>query len=132
MAYDYDADDSCIALWRFEAGDLFADSKGGNTLIPFNVALTPSSDIVNFKEGEGSALFAKKFTNNTDRCYIADADLDDGYPFKGTNTNKKISLTTWFMLNSDSKELQFLYGSGIGGSPLLYDQFTVSMTKTTV
>jgi len=77
------------ALWRFEPGNLYADSIGGNTL---QEGTAPDSDAVDFKEGAGCAQFVRE---NGDFLYIPDIDLDPEFPCKSGETNDDFSIAFW-------------------------------------
>ena len=82
-------DSSCKAFWRFESGDITADSKGTNTLTN-NGGLTSFADLM--KEGSGSLYLPG---NSAYYMSILDDDLDDGFPLKSGDTNKVVSLAFW-------------------------------------
>ena len=90
MANDFSGDSDCKALWRLESGALGTDSKGGNDLTPVN---TPTEDTVDYKEGSCCGVFVEA---SNQRLYIADADLDAGFPLKNGDTTKLISFSCWF------------------------------------
>ncbi len=130
IANNFSQDPNCKALWKFEPSDLFADSVGSNTLIPFNEALTPSSDTSLFKEGIGSAKFEKKFSTNHDRTGIVDVNLDSGFPFKNGDSVKKISITMWIRLASDSDDDNFFFTKTSSNTDTI-DDFRASANKST-
>lgn len=99
MANDFSGDPNCVALWRFEDSALTADSKGTNTLT--NNAVVVSNQ-VDYKEGAASADFEVGSTQYFD---IADSDLDAGFPLKNGDANKKISICSWFQMESLSTTL---------------------------
>jgi hypothetical protein len=83
------SDPNCVALWRFEAGALTVDGKGGNTLSPYN---SPSADAADYREGAASLVLVAA---NSEGLYIPDASLDAGFPWKsgGSATG---SVCFWF------------------------------------
>jgi len=83
-----------VALWRFEDGALTVDSVGGNTLIAVN---TPVSDTENFLEGGASVDLER---DSSQYLYIADANLDVGFPLKNGDTVKLISVFCRFKIES--------------------------------
>ncbi len=93
-AYDLTNDPNCVALWRFENGALTVDSIGGNTLTNNNGV---TANLVDFKEGSASADFLSASSKS---FQINDSDLDDGFSFKGNDTNKEISVCSWFKAQS--------------------------------
>ncbi|MDI6451757.1 RHS repeat-associated core domain-containing protein [Anaerobaca lacustris] len=104
---DFSSDPNCAALWRFENGALTADSIGSNTLTQSG---SPAADTSNYREGSASANLA------SGRFYITDASLSADYPFKSTDTNKKISVCLWFNMTSGSTQAvgAGLYGKNTG------------------
>jgi hypothetical protein len=90
MANDFSGDSTCKALWRFEPGELLADSKGGNTLVPISDPITSAAE---WYEGFGAAYF-----DNDDLWSgqeVTDANLDAGFPLKSGDTVKQISVALW-------------------------------------
>jgi hypothetical protein len=98
-----------LALWRFEPGALTADSIGANTLTPS--ASPPTSDVVNFKEGAGSALFTRA---SSQFYHIADAALGAGFPFKNGDAVKKGTFAFRFrpIAGGDYQRLFFKWTTG--------------------
>jgi hypothetical protein len=122
MANNFANDPNCAAVWRFEPGALFVDSKGNNTLASPSEVLSPSSDTINFKEGSGSAAFEEEDEgNNNDRTFITDDDLDLGFPFKSGDTIRKISAVAWVRLASNTNEINYFFRKG---------NFAINITET--
>ncbi|OHB64441.1 MAG: hypothetical protein A2Y76_05585 [Planctomycetes bacterium RBG_13_60_9] len=90
---NFAVDPNCVALWRFEAGELIADSIGTNMLTNMGASAATTS----YQEGSGCAEFR---STEGDRMIVLDADLDPGFPLKSSDANKRVSITCWF--NSDS------------------------------
>ncbi|MCK5015643.1 MAG: hypothetical protein KAS32_01110 [Candidatus Peribacteraceae bacterium] len=107
MANDFSSDSNCKALWKFESGALTTDSKGGNTLTDYNTCGTDGAD---YKEGSQSVDLTP-----SEALYITDANLDSGFPLKNSDTNKIISIATWFKLDAQSvyDGIVSKYASGI-------------------
>ena len=82
-----------IALWRFEPGDLAADSEGTNDFVVLYGA--PASDAVDYKEGSGSLLLAQG-----DRYQVVDANLSDDFPCKGGTSNDSVNMSFWVKISS--------------------------------
>lgn len=93
MPNDFSGDSNCVALWRFEDGALTVDSKGGNTLGNMGGKANTS----NYREGGCSVHID---TEESDRLYVADGDLDLGFPFKGGDEVKNFSFCFWAYLDS--------------------------------
>jgi hypothetical protein len=91
---DFSGDPNCKALWSFENGALTTDSIGSNTLTQYH---TPVADTVNYKEGAASCDFE---AGDNDGFYIADADLDSGFPLKSDDATKSISVCMWVKFES--------------------------------
>jgi hypothetical protein len=91
LGNDFTADPDCVALWRFESDQLFADSIGSNTLSPATLAPTgePSANITDYREGEASG--------DTQYGYfrIDDASLDPGFPLKSGVATPQFSVAFW-------------------------------------
>jgi hypothetical protein len=94
MANDFSTDADCKALWKFESGALTADSKGTNTL---STGGTPAEDTGDFQEGAGCVDLE---AGESDYLSIADANLNVGFPLKNGDATKKISVASWFKLES--------------------------------
>lgn len=94
MANDFSGDSNCVALYRFENGALTTDSKGTNTLQDVN---TVTANTAAYKEGSASADFDDA---NGEGFYVTDANLSAGFPLKSGDTNKKISLAFWILVDS--------------------------------
>jgi hypothetical protein len=94
---NFASDPHCVALWRFEPGELTLDSIGTNNLVNQNV----TTDTVNYKEGAGSGHFLRA-TGWDDRNWlsIADADLTPQFPGKGGTANKRFSICFWVKLDT--------------------------------
>ena len=90
---DFSGDANCIADWRFESGELTADSKGNNTLENGGA----SSDTTEYKEGACSAHLARAEDDYMD---IADENLDSGFPCKSGEENKSFSVAFWVKFDS--------------------------------
>ncbi len=89
MANDFSGS-GAQALYRFEPSLLTVDSINTNTLTLKNV---PTSDTSNQMEGAGCA----KILNASDQgFYIPDASLSAGFPFKNSDTNKKMTFCGWY------------------------------------
>ena len=93
---NFSGDANCKALYRFESGALGTDSKGNNTL---SLANTPVANTTDYREGTSSVDLE---SSDQDFLYIHDSNLDSGFPLKYGDTNKKISITGWFKLESDT------------------------------
>ena len=112
---DFSGDDNCIALWQFEPSDLFADSKGTNTLLP-QPGQDPTSDTVKHKEGSGSISFAKTGGGtNHQRAYMASGTFDAGFPLDLGDADSKISVATWLRLSSVDDDNNFFYKKTMTG-----------------
>ncbi len=148
MANDFTGDSDCVALWRFESGALTTDTIGTNTLTN-NAAVAENA--VDYKEGAGSADFESGSTQYFD---ITDANLDAGFPLKNGDSNKKISMSGWFRLESfpvlqvpfskwdntlnsrsfviqvtQANEFRFLIGtSGGASSEIVYDSAAIQLS----
>ncbi len=92
---DFTADPDCVALWRFESGQLLVDSIGSNTL---GTSGTPSADTADYKEGEASG--------DTQNGYfrIDDADLDSGFPLKSGVATPQFSVAFWMKARTGSSQ----------------------------
>lgn len=102
---DFSADPACVALWRFEPGELITDTIGTNTL---SLQYTPTSVTSDYQEGAGCVdLTAGQFV-------VADTDLDAGFPLKNGDTNKNFSVAFWMKApyGQDSATGGVIYGKG--------------------
>jgi len=104
---DFSTDPNCVALWNLESGVLTVDSKGSNTL-----SSSIDEDTVNYKQGLCSGLWVRA---NGDRMWMADADLDSGFPGKDGESNKNFSIPVWVRFNSKDVN-QWLTQKGASGS----------------
>lgn len=88
---DFDSDSNCVAVWKFETGNLLVDSKGTNDLSLQGNVSTYESDQ---REGVSCA-------NHVDPGWlqIDDSSLSDGFPLKSGDTAKIFSLCGWFRLD---------------------------------
>ncbi|MHB8123841.1 MAG: PKD domain-containing protein, partial [Desulfuromonadaceae bacterium] len=93
---NFASDYNCKALWLFESGDLTYDTIGSNYLTASSPT-PPTADTVNFREGAASAKFVAA---NSEFFYIADADLDWGFPFSRNGTTKVGSFCFWYLPGS--------------------------------
>ena len=118
MANDFSGDSSVKALWRFEPGALAVDSVGGNTLVPSSSP--PTSDIINYKEGSGSAFFNYALSQSYN---VVDGSLDAGFPFKGGTTNQVGTFCFWIRLASDPGYQRFFYKGASGQSEIMVDTY---------
>jgi hypothetical protein len=84
----FTADPNCVALWRFDAEELFADSIGLNTLTNEGAQVEP----VDSQEGSAAAAFE---ANEQDWMSINDNDLSYGFPTKNGDTNVEMSICFW-------------------------------------
>jgi hypothetical protein len=109
MANNFSGDDNCKALWRFENGALVVDSKGGNTL---TTSTTPSADTVDFKEGASCVDYER---DDGDGHYIADSNLDAGYPMKNGDATKSISVCWWMKAESTTIAYHVIYSKADNG-----------------
>jgi uncharacterized membrane protein len=90
---NFASDPNCVALWRFESGQLTTDSIGTNTLANHGV----TANMVNMKEGASSAEF---MAADGDYFSIANASLSPRFPLKTDDKNRNISVSTWFRMAS--------------------------------
>jgi hypothetical protein len=115
MANDFSGDSHCKAVWNVDDGALTTDSKGTNTLTNNNVTANTSS----YKQGDASA----EIDSLTDRLYIADADLDAGFPFKNSGGATTLGTAGWFYIDAlPAAASRYLWGkwAASGQSWLLY------------
>jgi hypothetical protein len=109
MANNFTNDSHCVSLWKFEAADPYADSKGTNAWASGTNVLLDSdaregSRSISFDVGSGNAYLE-----------IPDANLSSNYPFKYGGTEKAITVAMWVKLSgspSGSGEYFTLYGKG--------------------
>jgi hypothetical protein len=85
---DFTTDPNCVALWRFEQGELPADSIGTNTLANDGVQ-TSDAD---FQEGAAAAVFDG---GEGQWLSIDDPDLSTGFPTKNGDTDVEMSICFW-------------------------------------
>ena len=100
MANDFSGDANCVALWRYESGALDVDSIGGNDLTASGIF--PTANTTDYKEGAGSADFEKGSFQYLRRN---DVNLDAGFPLKSGDANKKISVCSWFQMESTGTQM---------------------------
>jgi hypothetical protein len=89
---NFGLDSDCVALWKLEEDALITDSIGSNY---FSNVGTPTSELVDYKEGDGCASF-----DGSSALKIVDGDLDTDFPLKNGDTNKKISVSCWVKFNT--------------------------------
>ena len=90
---NFASDPNCVALWRFESGQLTADSVGTNTLTNHGV----TANTTDKKEATSSANLQAA---QNDYFSIANASLSSMFPFSGAAAPKTISVAFWMKLNS--------------------------------
>ncbi|UCD51452.1 MAG: pre-peptidase C-terminal domain-containing protein [Phycisphaerales bacterium] len=93
----FTGDENCVALWRFEDGELQADSVGTNDLSN-NGAKADQDDP---REGDTSAHFR---SSESDWMSIDDGDLSADFPTKSGDSNVDMSICFWVKPNSVSWE----------------------------
>jgi hypothetical protein len=91
---NFSADADCVALYRFESGELTTDSKATNTLTDVNTVV---ADTARYREGAASADFE---LDNSEYFYRTDANLSSNFPLKSGTTNKTVSLSLWVRLEN--------------------------------
>jgi len=110
---NFASDPNCVALWRFEPGELTTDSIGTNTL---SLEGTPDTHETDFREGAASANTASGY------LFIDDADLDAKFPLKSGVKNKSFTVVFWIKIPSAVSVSQtngdIIYGKG--GAPGKY------------
>ncbi len=106
---NFASDPNCAALWRFESGNLTADSVGTNTLQNHGV----TANTTDKKEGGASADFR---ASDNDYLWIADASLSAKFPFSSPTAPKAISVGFWMKLDS------------LPGTGLTFDPFSKTDT----
>jgi hypothetical protein len=111
---NFAVDPDCVALWRFEPGQLTVDSIGTNNLIDVNSVDVNSVD---YREGASAARFDWQYG---EYLRIPDASLSADFPFKNAAGNTKISVCFWLKFDQlttwpyiFSKNLNKKYGVGI-------------------
>jgi hypothetical protein len=113
---DFSRDINCMALYRFESGNLTVDSKGGNTL---TASGSPTSDTSDYKEGDGSVDLEP--TGGNDYFSCSDANLDNGFPYKNGDTKKNLSVAGWVKPEQFGTGLAICSkSSAVGGSFDIY------------
>lgn len=105
------SDPNCVAVWRFEDGELTTDSVGSNTLAAQH---NPVADTSDFKEGEASLDTTVGYLS------IADSDLSEDFPLRSTDTNKNITVTFWMNASQGNSILPGSIIFGKGGEPGKY------------
>ena len=90
---NFASDPNCVALWRFESGQLTTDSVGTNTLTNHGV----TANTADKKEAASSADLK---ATQSDYFSIANASLSSKFPFSSSSAPKTISLAFWMKLNS--------------------------------
>ncbi len=94
---NFAADPNCVALWRFESGELEVDSIGLNRLINNGVQV----DTSDYQEGEGAGQFRSA---QSDWMSIDDDDLTADFPTRSGDTNVEMSICFWMKVRSFSYE----------------------------
>ena len=86
-------DPHCVALWRFESGQLTTDSIGTNTLTNHGVTV----DMGDHKEGLASARLTStaEYWREYNTLSRADTSLSTGFPGKNGTNNKRFSICFW-------------------------------------
>jgi len=92
---NFAVDPNCAALWRFEAGELFTDSIGTNTLDP---QYTPDANATDYMEGEASGQVGDGYFR------VYDANLAADFPLKSGVETKQMSVALWMNANSGSTQ----------------------------
>jgi len=121
MANNFSGDPNCVALWNFESGAFVDDSIGNNDLTNDGA----DEETTLFKQGSQSAKFVR---NNTDVMTIADADLDEGFPWRYDDTpteEKSYSACVWVYLNSTPSENMYIFSKYSPGDNLRVIQLFV-------
>ncbi|MFC1827864.1 LamG domain-containing protein, partial [Thermodesulfobacteriota bacterium] len=106
---DFSGDGNAVALWSLEeaSGNDRVDSIGSNDLSENGTTIARST---NQQEETYSADFESSTSESLTRT---DANLDSGFPFKNGDTNKIISVTGWFRLDSFAT-FRVIYGKWEG------------------
>jgi len=101
---DYTHDPNCMAVWRFESGELTTDSYGGNTLTASTSS--PTADSSHYMEGTTAAAF----DSASSQCfYITDADLGTKFPLKSDDDTKVISVCCWIKPESFGTTFRYIF-----------------------
>ncbi len=90
-------DPNCVAVWRFESGELEIDSLGANPLTNHGVQV----DTSDYQQGEGAARFV---STQSDWMSIDDDDLSADFPTRSGDSSVKMSLCFWMKPRSFSYE----------------------------
>ncbi len=110
---DFTSDPHCVALWRFETGQLTVDSIGSNTL---EIVETVTADTTEYKEGDSSV--------DTRLGYLRmdDADLDPGFPLKSGVATPEFSVAFWMKARSGSTQVTgaVMFAKGAETGPYTY------------
>ncbi len=93
----FSEDPDCVALWRFEPGELTVDSIGSNTLSNDGA----QSYVSDPQEGSGAAAFS---ATDGDSMSIFDDDLSLDFPTRSTDTDVEMSICFWMRPDSFSYE----------------------------
>jgi hypothetical protein len=105
------SDPNCVAVWRFEDGELTTDSVGSNTLAAQN---TPVADTSDFKEGEASLDTTGGYLS------IGDSDLSEDFPLRSNDPDKNITVTFWMNASQGNSIMPGSIIFGKGGEPGKY------------
>ncbi len=103
---EFAGDPNCVALWRFESGQLTADSIGSNNLENYGVQV----DTTDYREGESSARFRAAESNWMN---LNDNRLSDNFPTRNGDSNVQMSVCLWM------KPASFSYENTIIGKYLI-------------
>ncbi len=110
---NFTSDPDCVALWRFESGQLTADSIGSNTL---EISGAPEANTSDYKEGDASG--------DTENGYFRmdDADLDAGFPLKSGAATTQFSVAFWMKARTgtDAVTGAVMYAKGAELGPKAY------------
>jgi len=83
-----------VARWNFESSGLGTDQVGNNDL-------TIQGAVADSENMEGSSsIYINNRPYAQDVAYIIDSNLDNGFPFKSTDTTKDITVCAWVRLES--------------------------------
>lgn len=91
---DPSVDSNCVAIWDFEWGTFYEDSKSTNDFV-----ITPVSNTVTYKERLASTDLELSSYNSYGR---ADSQLSSNFPLKNGTSNNNFSLCYWVNLESIS------------------------------
>lgn len=91
---DFTTDSDVKAYWEFESGALADDSIGGNDL---GAVSSPTADTSDKMVGTSSCRYEEE---DGDYHGLSDALLDAGFPLKSGDSNKAISVCTYFKLDN--------------------------------